>query len=689
MKLSFDNDIALVFMLIFALLAIAVSMIAYYKNRKTTGLSVVQTRFLFLLRASAVFLCLFLFLKPVIILKKQIKEKPVIIIAADNSQSLKKYGAYLIETVEKIKKGLPDKYEPEFWLFGENATTGSTLDFSDNQSDYSELLASVSNRYLNKNVGALVLFGDGIYNAGQNPLNYAEKLVFPVYAVGFGDTASVPDIRISDVKHNKSVFTNNYFSVEADIHFEKLAGRTVQIELSHDKKNIGSRTIIIPSNLYFTTETFSIQAAGKGLQSYKITVVTTEQENNTANNSHEFVVEVTDTKNKVLVFSDGPHPDIGTMKETLEGFSNFDLTLANGNTFPGNPEEFDLFVLYQLPSSANFNAQALQSIINSKKPLLFVVGAATNLPYLNNLQMGIRSMPANGLNECQISINRDFPLFRFENGYAENLEMFPPVYVPYTEFRTEGNFQALAYQKIKGIITIHPLVVLGSHNERKIGYILGEGIWRWRMYDYHMDRQHKTIDEFLCKIFNYLVLKENDENFKLVYSTVYSENEDIAIGAELYNDSYEAVNSPDVSLVLQKDSATEFHYIFDKTGNRYSLNIGKPGPGIYRMEANVSLGNRQFSKNGSFRVIRVNYEDQQTVANHQFLYQLAHESGGQFFQPEQYDKLLSEIKSDETIKPDKFVHFNQNELLNSKWLFMLTVLIFSMEWFLRKYWGIY
>ena len=691
MKLSFENDIAPVFLVAFAVLAIGISLIVYYKNRENAEFSNLQTRLLAVLRAAGIFLCLLLFLNPILISRKQVKEKPVIIVATDNSQSLKKFGGQVNDAVEKIRNELSDKYELDYWLFGEGATStdSDTMNFSGNKSDYSELLASVSNQYINKKVGALIVLGDGIYNAGQNPLNHLAALDFPVYTVGFGDTVSVPDIRITDVKHNKSVFVNNYFSIEADIHFEKMINQTARLELSQGNKVIETRTIAIPGNNYFVTENFSIQATSKGLQNYTIKITGAEPEINTANNRYEFVIDVIDTKHKILVISDGPHPDIGAIKEILESFSNFEVTLVNGNTAPENMDAFSLFVLYQMPSAQSMNSKALQLIINSGKPVLFVVGGATSLPQLNNLQLGISSPQANGLNESQITYNKDFSLFKIENEYIETLENFPPIYVPYTQFAINSGFQVLGRQKIKGISTNNPLVVLGTLNGRKIGYILGEGIWRWRIQDFSMNRQYKAINEFVYKIFNYLVLKENEENFKLIYSTVYSENEEVVIGAELYNDSYELVNSPDVSMVVKKDSISEFRFIFDKVENKYSLNLGKPEAGIYQMDATVKLGDKEFSKSDNFRVVRLNLEEQQMVANHQFLYQLAYESGGRFFLPEKQNQLFSEIESNEKIKPDKFVHFVQNELLNSKWLFALIILIFGLEWFLRKYWGIY
>jgi len=689
LKLSFNNGIDLIFLLIFILLAIAGSMLVYYKNRENTELSTTQKRILAVLRATAIFLCLVLFLKPVFTFRKQIKEKPVIVVAADNSQSLRKYSRQLKETAEKINAGLEKKYKIDNWIFGKETLQTDTISSSDGKSDYSNLLEIIPNQYINKNIGALIILGDGIYNAGQNPLNRVPAISFPVYTVGFGDTVRIPDVRISTIKHNPSVFINNFFTVEADIHFDMLANKTATIELSSEGETLVSKSIPIPNNSYFTTETFSVQATKKGLRNYRVKVIPFDNEANKTNNNSDFAIDVIDTKHKILVISDGPHPDIGALKNILESFSNFEITHVTGNTLPKDLESFDMFVLNQLPSRQSFNNETLSSVISSKKPLFFIVGDRTSLPYLNNLQVGISAGPATGLNESQVAINKDFSLFTTENEIAGNLESFPPLNVPYTEFKISTDLQVLGRQKIKEVNTQNPLIVLGKYNGRKTGFLLGEGLWRWRIFDYRQNHQYNAVNELIYKIFNYLCLKENDENFKLIYSPVYSENEDVIIEAELYNDSYELINEPEASLVLQKDSTSEFRFIFDKISNRYSLNLGKPEAGTYRIEASVTLGDKKYTRNGNFDMVTLNLEDQQTVANHHVLYQLAYETGGKFFTPEKLDQLFSEIKSNEKIKPDKFVHFTQKELLNAKWLFLLILLTFGLEWFLRKYWGIY
>lgn len=689
MRLSFENDLAVFLLLGFVLIAIAGSMLVYYKNRKISELSVLQTRILSIIRATGIFLCLLLLLKPVIISRKQIKEKPVIVVAADNSESLSQSEKQMQDAIAYIGQNLGKKYTVEHWSFGEKAIIRDTLNFTDTKSNYSDILSSVSNQYINKNIGALIMLGDGIYNTGQNPLNQLSKLNFPVYTVGFGDTVRVPDIRITKVRHNQSVFINNYFSIEADIQFDKFNNQTARIEVIYNHNVVDSKTIAIPTNNYFISETFRIQAVQKGLQNYSVRVVSGTEEQNIANNSHDFAIEVIDTKHKVLIVSDGPNPDIGAIKTTLESYSNFEITLLNGNVLSEKPEAFDMFVLYQLPSAQNPNSQLIQNILKSGKPLFFILGTKTSLPYLNNLQLGISSSNGNGLIESQFSFNKDFNLFKMENENAENIESFPPLYVPYSSFTTSGELQVLGFQKIKGIATSNPLIVLGELENQKIAYLLGEGIWRWRIHDFSINHNYETINDFIYKIFNYLVLKENNENFKLQYSPVYSENEEVTISAELYNDSYEPINTPDVSLVLNKDSVSEFTFTFDKVDNKYMLNLGKPEAGNYRMEASVTLGTSEYRKTGNFMVVSLNIEKQQTVANHQLLYQLAYESGGKFYMPEKMNQLADEILLNEKIKPDKFVHFAQNELLNLKWIFMILVFMFGLEWFLRKYWGTY
>ena len=47
---------------------------------------------------------------------------------------------------------------------------------------------------------------------------------------------------------------------------------------------------------------------------YTATIEKAKDEQNTKNNTVSFVVNVLESKQKILILSDGPHPDIGSIK---------------------------------------------------------------------------------------------------------------------------------------------------------------------------------------------------------------------------------------------------------------------------------------------------------------------------------------------------------------------------------------
>jgi len=103
----------------------------------------------------------------------------------------------------------------------------------------------------------------------------------------------------------------------------------------------------------------------------------------------------------------------------------------------------------------------------------------------------------------------------------------------------------------------------------------------------------------------------------------------------------------------------------------------------------VEIGNETFTETGSFTVIPVNLENIETTANHQMLYQLARNSGGDFYLPGSLEQLIDQLKSSNKLKASTFFQETINELLNLRWLFFVLLLLLSVEWFLRKFWGIY
>jgi hypothetical protein len=247
----------------------------------------------------------------------------------------------------------------------------------------------------------------------------------------------------------------------------------------------------------------------------------------------------------------------------------------------------------------------------------------------------------------------------------------------------------LLYQKVKNIETSKPLIATGTLNGRKTGYIFGEGIWRWRLYNYYFNQTHDEFNELVNQLVQYLALRENEDNFMIDFQPVYAEIDDIILKAEVYNDAFERITTEEVNIDIVNDAGEEFHFTFDVQGDNYSLNAGKLPVGNYSFESEVTIGNETYTETGSFAVTAVNLENVVTRANHRMLYQLASQSGGNFFLPGQANQLVDKIENSNQIKPVSYFQEMVNELLNLRWLFFVFLLLLSVEWFLRKYWGIY
>ncbi len=676
--------------------ALGVVLLLYFRSRESSELPKNQVSVLIILRFLSFFLIAFLLLSPFIRNLKKITQKPVIITAWDNSASITslKDSATIIKETEQLRENISNELGAEYALsnysFGVKTEQDKPLDFSEKKSDYSNLLSSINDNHFNENIGALIVVGDGIYNAGRNPVNLTDNISFPIYTIGLGDTTEIADARIENIRVNRTAFSGNQFPAEADIHISKLKGIPLKLSIKQDKKEIQSTVITPPNDDYSVTHQFIMDAEFPGLKHFTATIEPAPNERNTKNNSTEFVINVLESKQKILILSEGPHPDIGAIENTLKLQKTYDVSVFTAEPYPANLSDFNLIILNQLPTAGKSLAKILEPSEKSRLPLLFIVGNKTFIPQLNALAQGVQiDMLAGSSEEAQASINPAYATFTLSEDFKEIISRFPPLQVPFANYNLSGEFTPLLYQKIKNIETPKPLIASGVINGRKIGYIFGEGIWRWRMYNYYFTENQDQFNELINQLVQYLALRQNEDNFIIDYKPEYTETEDVILQAEVYNDAFERITTEEVNIALKNQEGDEFNFTFDVRGDGYFLNAGNLPVGDYQFEAEVTIGNKTYTEKGRFTVTEVNIENIITQANHRMLYQLAIQSGGKYFLPDQTKNLAQDIKSNNNVKSLTYFQEMINQLLNLRWIFFILLLLLSVEWFLRKYWGIY
>ena len=254
----------------------------------------------------------------------------------------------VIEQIVEVKDKFSTNYQLEFWSFGEKTEKSERVTGNDRRSNYGQLIKTLKNNYTNKNVGALILLGDGIYNQDQNPENMASSLKFPVYCLAVGDTTRNTDASIKNVKTNKVAFLKNKFPVEIELKFSKLKDQMASIEIENNQKQVYSNSFPIASDDDFKMEFVNLDAEKPGLQHYKIKIRSFAGELNLKNNEYEFVIQILENKQKIVMLSDGQHPDLGAIRSSLSEIQNYDIKIITGNSVPDSLSSYSLIILKKL-----------------------------------------------------------------------------------------------------------------------------------------------------------------------------------------------------------------------------------------------------------------------------------------------------------------------------------------------------
>ena len=185
----------------------------------------------------------------------------------------------------------------------------------------------------------------------------------------------------------------------------------------------------------------------------------------------------------------------------------------------------------------------------------------------------------------------------------------------------------------------------------------------------------------------YLSLRINKDKFNINVQNSYTDTEPIVFEGELYNDNYEPINTPEVTLTLTTPDGEKKEYHFNQTNNGYHLNIGSMPEGHYTYTATTTYNNKQLATSGAFVVEATMLEDINLVADHSLLNTLAAKTGGKLLQPTDINNLPTLLKQRNDIKNIMYTEERYSEILNMPAIFIIIILLIGTEWIARKFYG--
>ena len=673
---------------------VALAMALYFKNKKQ-HYGKPLTIALFALRTLIGAIVTLLLFNPYIRQRVSVVEQPTVVLAHDNSASLvlSKDSTFFKTDypvqIEDFRQALKQDLQVDEYLFGQEVRDWDQLDFADQLTDISLLLQTVDRRYYKRNVGAVVLLSDGVYNRGFEPSLLVEKFPFPIHTVVMGDTLSYPDLFVKDVHYNKKVSLGATFPVRVVVGACDCSGEKATLTLSEDGLVIASKELEIGSNRYSKEQDFMLEADRKGVKQIDIEIRGLKDESQRLNNLKRIFVEVQDQKHKILCLADAPHPDLGAIKSVLNDDCEMDFVFGQEEI----PElsKYQLLLLHQVPSQRT-DVAALQAQLekNKKIPMLIVVGNATDAMALNKLQKAVELQRGvtNAMLDVKSFVNASFGMFSLTDKLREQVGKYPPLALPHLELNLKMTHNDLLMQEVLGVKSGQPLMTFVK-GDRKMAFLFGTNVWRWRLYNYYQDKNSAVFDELFSKTLNYLMLSRDDGS-AVFYKEEYYSNEPVVMTAEIRNPSNELVTESDLSItIVNKKTGETYEYLFSKREHDYELNAGILPEGIYTYRAETAVAGQSVSISGSFAVVSMGIEAQQLTADIDRMRGLSAATNGKCYTVDQLPQLLEDLRKDARITSVEHHDVRFEDLIHSKWIFFVLVGLAAIEWLLRKMFGTY
>ena len=671
----------IVYITIAAITALLLALFQYlYKSKIKSNLKYLLTA----LRAISIFSILLLLINPKFESFTYFDEKPTLVVAVDNSESISylKQDEKAREVVSALQSNsdLKERFNIQAYSVGKSVTTLDSLNFKERQSNLAFALKQFGEVYANQ-TAPIVVLSDGNQTYGSDYSFMAKGIKQPIYPIILGDSTVYSDLSIKQLNVNRYVYLKNKFPVEIIANYSGNDAINTELKIWSGNSVVFRKTLQFNSSKSSEIVSTALIANSVGVKTYRVELVALDNEKNKVNNYKNFGVEVIDQKTNIALVYDRMHPDLGALKKAIESNEQRSVSIIKPKDYLNKINDFQLVILYQ-PNN-NFNS-ILKEIKEQKINSFIISGTTTNWKLLNESQEYFKQTITNQTENYQPSLNRNYGIFIIEN---LDFNSFPPLKSEFGALQISVPHETLLYKTVNGITTEDILLATFEADNTKHAILNGEDIWRWRAQSYINTNSFNGFDEFINKLVQYLSSNKKRKRINIDYRSFYNGNDDVIISAQYFNKNFEFDNSASLSIVLknkENDSLKEVPLLLNN-GN-YTVDLSGIEPGLY--DFTVKHNSESVASSGSFQILEYNVEQQFLNADINKMWSLAKNSEGESYFASDFNNLIESLLSDKRYATIQKSTKNIVPLIDWKYLLGLIALSLFMEWFIRKYNGL-
>ncbi|MBX3007461.1 MAG: hypothetical protein KF816_05455 [Melioribacteraceae bacterium] len=572
----------------------------------------------------------------------------------------------------------------------------SNLLLNDQRTNFSKLFDFLKSN--EKQISSAVIISDGIITDGSDPTIFADRFSFPIYTVGIGDSIVKHDVAIIGINFNKYIYSNKKSEIRATIKNTFPRQVNVKASLYDGAKEISSKNIVLSAETVSNIE-FDYTSINVGERKLELRLSSFTKEYSYLNNQETFFIDVLESKLKVGIVAGVPSSDLTAVISALSNNQELEISKLisiSSNRFLNNRnssliDSSDVLVLVNFPSN-NSPLELINKVIllhqQKNKPILFFYS-----PNIDSRRFEImrQIVPFNldpkNLNEINVlpaTTTNSTNILSSQISKAEIINGLPPLSHPGLALTIKPGASTILEGTSKFSASGVPLIVSSSLGNKRVISILGYETWQWKLQV--AEKLPDFFDSLMNDLIKWLSVSSNKKLLSVrTDSKKYYPGEEIRIEAQLYNQSFTPVTDAEVvAEIINKDGIKTVKLNHTVNGF-YTGTTSLELRGDYRIIARSKLsGNNIESSLFNFLIEDLSLEKIETVINKNLLKQIADKSGGQYFEIDKTSGLIDLVKSltkDSEIVETKYSEFKIAS--NFYWL-LLIILLFGIEWFVRK-----
>ena len=267
------------YIILSGIIALLLALFQYLYKSKASKLNMM---FAFL-RFLTYFSILLLIINPKFDKTTYYEEKPNLVIAVDNSSSVKhlKQDGKVLEIINAItnNKELSAKFNIDFYSFGDDVVSFDSIQFNESRTNISKVFTNLNQVY-RQTVSPTLLISDGNQTYGNDYEFTASKYNQPVYPVILGDTITYSDLRLEQLNVNRYAYLKNKFPVEAIVVYNGKESINTSFVVTVGKSIVFRKPLSLSKTNNSKIINFTLPANSVGVKSYKAQIVPLNSEKN-------------------------------------------------------------------------------------------------------------------------------------------------------------------------------------------------------------------------------------------------------------------------------------------------------------------------------------------------------------------------------------------------------------------------